>query len=192
MKIHAVVLTISDSAARGEREDLSGPALVEELKALGAEIIAAEVLPDDRPMIARRLRDYAERADVNLILTTGGTGLSPRDQTPEATREVIEREVPGIPEAIRMRGVLESTPFAMLSRGVAGICAGTLIINLPGSVRGAREGFAVIRGVLRHALETLAGAEAHRAPHATGDPEEDASASRGIMEAGEPSESERL
>jgi|DewCreStandDraft_1066081.scaffolds.fasta_scaffold00229_49 molybdenum cofactor synthesis domain-containing protein len=161
MKIRAVVLTISDSAARGEREDLSGPALIEELQRLGAEIIAAEVLPDDRPMIARRLLDYAERADVNLILTTGGTGLSPRDHTPEATRDVIEREVPGIPEAIRLKGVLESTPFAMLSRGVAGIRAGTLIINLPGSVRGAREGFAAIRSVLRHAVETLSGETAH-------------------------------
>ncbi len=161
MKIRAVVLTISDSAARGGREDLSGPALVEELQHLGAEIVATEILPDDRPVIARRLVDYAERADVNLILTTGGTGLSPRDQTPEATREVIEREVPGIPEAIRLKGVFESTPFAMLSRGVAGIRAGTLIINLPGSVRGAREGFAVIRGVLRHALETLVGEARH-------------------------------
>jgi len=161
VKIRAVVLTISDRAARGEREDLSGPALVEELQRLGAEIVAAEILPDDRAMIARRLVDYAERADVNLILTTGGTGLSPRDQTPEATREVIERDVPGIPEAMRLKGVLESTPFAMLSRGIAGIRAGTLIINLPGSVRGAREGFAVIRGVLRHALETLAGEGTH-------------------------------
>lgn len=161
MKIRAVVLTISDRAARGEREDLSGPALVEELQRLGAEIVAAEILPDDRAMIARRLVDYAERADVNLILTTGGTGLSPRDQTPEATREVIERDVPGIPEAMRLKGVLESTPFAMLSRGIAGIRAGTLIINLPGSVRGAREGFAVIRSVLRHALETLAGEGTH-------------------------------
>jgi molybdenum cofactor synthesis domain-containing protein len=161
VKIRAVVLTISDRAARGEREDLSGPALVEELQRLGAEIVAAEILPDDRAMIARRLVDYAERADVNLILTTGGTGLSPRDQTPEATREVIERDVPGIPEAMRLKGVLESTPFAMLSRGIAGIRAGTLIINLPGSVRGAREGFAVIRSVLRHALETLAGEGTH-------------------------------
>jgi molybdenum cofactor synthesis domain-containing protein len=156
-KIQAVVLTISDSAARGERQDKSGPALVEELRGIAAEIATTEIIPDDRRLIAERLKFYADRGDVNLIMTTGGTGLSPRDCTPEATLDVIERQVPGLAEAMRMTSLMAGVTLAMLSRAVAGIRAGALIVNLPGSVRGVRENFAVIRKALPHAIETLTG-----------------------------------
>lgn len=149
-----VVLTISDSAARGEREDLSGPAVVSELKSLRAEIIATEILPDDREEIAERLRYYADTGIANLIVTTGGTGLAPRDVTPEATRDVIEREAPGLAELMRSES-LKITPLAALSRSVCGARGRTLIINLPGSVRGARENLAAIMRTLPHAISLL-------------------------------------
>jgi|SRR5262245_8684810 len=151
--IKAVVLTISDSASRGEREDLSGPAVVSELRSLKAEIIATEILPDDREQIAARMRHYAAGA-VNLIVTTGGTGLSPRDITPEATRDVIEREAPGLAELMRAESV-KITPLAALSRSVCGARGRTLIVNLPGSVRGARENLQAIARLLPHAIALL-------------------------------------
>jgi molybdopterin adenylyltransferase len=154
--IHAVVITVSDRCARGEQEDESGAALVELLKEAGAEILASEIVPDDLEPLAEKLCAYAERADVNLIVTTGGTGFSPRDNTPEATRAVIQREAPGLSEAMRME-TLKETPLAMVSRGVSGIRSGTLIINLPGSPKGVRESFSVIKSVLGHAVELLAG-----------------------------------
>jgi molybdenum cofactor synthesis domain-containing protein len=152
--ITAVVLTISDSAARGQREDLSGPAVVTELKSLKAEIVATEILPDDREQIAGRLRHYADTGAANLIVTTGGTGLSPRDLTPEATRDVIEREAPGLAELMRSES-LKVTPLAALSRSVCGTRGRTLIVNLPGSVRGARENLAAIARTLPHAISLL-------------------------------------
>ena len=151
--IKAVVLTISDSASRGEREDLSGPAVVSELRSLKAEIIATEILPDDREQIAARMRHYAAGA-ANLIVTTGGTGLSPRDITPEATRDVIEREAPGLAELMRAESV-KITPLAALSRSVCGARGRTLIVNLPGSVRGARENLQAIARLLPHAIALL-------------------------------------
>ena len=154
--IHAVVITVSDRCARGEQRDESGAVLVELLKEAGAEIVATEVLPDDLEPLAEKLRAFAERADINLIMTTGGTGFSPRDNTPEATSAVIEREAPGLSEAMRI-GTLRQTPLAMLSRGVSGIRNGTLIINLPGSPKGVRESFAVIKPVLAHAVALLEG-----------------------------------
>ncbi|HXG65802.1 MAG TPA: MogA/MoaB family molybdenum cofactor biosynthesis protein [Blastocatellia bacterium] len=154
VEIVAVVLTISDSASRGEREDLSGPATVAELEKLGCRIAATEILPDERELIASRLRDYADRGDINLICTTGGTGFAPRDITPEATRDVIEREAPGLAELMRLRS-LDSTPLAPLSRAVCGIRGRTLIINLPGSRRGAVENFAAIRSAIPHAIGLL-------------------------------------
>jgi molybdenum cofactor synthesis domain-containing protein len=160
-RIRAVVLTISDSVARGERTDASGPALIEALQALGATLVAHDIVPDEREVIAERLRAYADREDVNLILTTGGTGVSPRDQTPEATRDVIEREVPGLAEAMRLVTFTSGTPRAILSRAVAGIRSGTLIINFPGGVRGVRETFAIIRPVLPHAIDILSGQTGH-------------------------------
>ncbi|HEV2880814.1 MAG TPA: MogA/MoaB family molybdenum cofactor biosynthesis protein [Pyrinomonadaceae bacterium] len=154
--MRAVVITSSDACARGERADESGAALVELLGELGAEIVAAEVLADDLEPLRDKLRVYAERPDVNLIVTTGGTGFSPRDNTPEATRAVIERDAPGLAEAMRAE-TLRQTPTAMISRGVCGIRAGTLIINLPGAPQAVRECFAVIRPVLGHAVTLLAG-----------------------------------
>lgn len=152
----AVIITVSDACARGERRDESGAALVELLREMGAQIVATEILPDDLEPLAERLRTYSDWPNVNLIVTTGGTGFSPRDNTPEATRAVIEREAPGLAEAMRME-TLRKTPMAMISRGVCGIRSDTLIINLPGSPDGVRECFAVIRPVLRHAVTLLAG-----------------------------------
>jgi molybdopterin adenylyltransferase len=152
--IKAVVITVSDSASRGEREDLSGPAVVSELKSLKAEIVATEVIPDARAEIAARLRYYADAGLADLIVTTGGTGLAPRDVTPEATKDVIEREAPGLAELMRMES-LKITPLAALSRSVCGARGRTLIINLPGSVRGARENLAAIIRSLPHAVSLL-------------------------------------
>src|SRR5688572_13926579 len=157
--IRAVAITVSDRCARGEQDDVSGRALVELLRDAGADIVAHEVLADDLEPLADRLRDLAERSDVNLIVTTGGTGFGPRDNTPEATLRVIEREAPGLAEAMRME-TLKQTPMAMISRGVCGIRKTTLIINLPGSPKGVRESFAVIAPVLKHAIALLAGTPA--------------------------------
>jgi len=147
-------LTISDSASRGEREDLSGPAVVAELQSLKAEIVATEILPDERELIAARLRNYADAGVANLILTTGGTGLGSRDITPEATRDVIEREAPGLAELMRAES-LKITPLGALSRSVCGARGRTLIVNLPGSVRGARENLQAIARLLPHAIALL-------------------------------------
>src|SRR6185369_626742 len=161
-ELRAVVLTVSDACSRGEREDTSGAALVQLLTEIGAEIVKSRILSDDLDPLAQALKACAEREDVNLIITTGGTGLGPRDNTPEATRQVIEREAPGIAEAIRAES-LKATPMAMISRGVCGVRAGTLIINLPGSPKAVREGFAVVAPVLSHAIDLLEGRTAHRA-----------------------------
>lgn len=153
--MRVVVLTISDSAARGEREDLSGPAVVAALQAINAEIVATEIVADERLSIAERLCSYADAGQADLIVTTGGTGLSPRDLTPEATRDVMEREAPGLAELMRAES-LKITPLAALSRAVCGTRGRTLIVNLPGSVRGARENLAAIIRLLPHAIALLA------------------------------------
>jgi molybdenum cofactor synthesis domain-containing protein len=124
---------------------------------MGAEIVATRILSDDLDPLAETLKKFADMPEVNLIVTTGGTGLAPRDNTPEATLRVIEREAPGLAEAMRME-TLKETPMAMLSRGVCGVRSGTLIVNLPGSPKAVRESFAVIAPVLPHALALLAGA----------------------------------
>ena len=155
-QIHAVVITSSDAAARGEREDKSGELLVELLTRIGAHIVAKEILADNLEPLAAKLREYADRPDVNLVLTTGGTGFGPRDNTPEAPRRVIEREAPGLSEAMRIQ-TLKSTPMAMISRGVSGIRSGALIVNLPGSPKAVQESFDVIEPVLSHAIALLAG-----------------------------------
>ncbi len=154
--IRAVVITVSDACSRGERKDASGEALAQLLRDLGADIVEAKILSDDLEPLTDALREFAERSDVNLVVTTGGTGLAPRDNTPEATLRVIEREAPGLAEAMRIE-TLKQTPMAMISRGVCGIRSGTLIINLPGSPKGVRESFAVIAPVLNHAIALLAG-----------------------------------
>ena len=155
-EIRAAVLTVSDRSARGEREDESGPVLAELLREAGATVVAQEIVSDEPTPLAGRLRALADREDVNLVVTTGGTGLGPRDNTPEATRAVVEREVPGIGEAMRA-GTLKQTPTALLSRAVCGTRSGALVVNLPGSPKGVRECFAIIRSVLNHAVATLAG-----------------------------------
>ena len=159
-KIKAVVITASDACTSGEREDTSGTALVQLLTDLGAEIVATKILSDDLDPLVAALTEFADREDVNLIITTGGTGLGPRDNTPEATKRVIEREVPGIAEAIRSES-LKVTPMAMISRGVCGVRSGALIINLPGSPKAVKESFAVIAPVLPHAMDLLAGRTRH-------------------------------
>lgn len=158
--IRAAVITVSDACSRGERADDSGAALVELLSEFGAEIVETRILSDDLEPLVQMLESLARREDVNLIVTTGGTGLGPRDNTPEATRRVIEREAPGIAETIRAES-LKVTPMAMISRGVAGVASGTLIINLPGSPKAVRESFAVIKPVLTHAVDLLAGHTRH-------------------------------
>jgi molybdopterin adenylyltransferase len=152
----AAVLTISDRGSRGERDDLSGLAVQDMLRNAGLTIAYYEVLPDDGPLIQERLRSLADDSCMDLIVTTGGTGLTPRDVTPEATLAVIERQVPGIAEAMRSSS-LGRTPHAMLSRAVAGTRGRTLIINLPGSLRGARENLQVVLPALDHALEKIKG-----------------------------------
>ncbi len=155
-QIRAAVITVSDACSRGERQDASGEALVQLLTENGAEIVETRIVSDDLDPLAQLLEELSARPDLNLIITTGGTGFSPRDNTPEATRAVIQREAPGLAEAMRIR-TLENTPMAMLSRGVCGIRGNTLIINLPGSPRGVRESFDVIKPVLNHAISLIVG-----------------------------------
>jgi len=158
MAISIGILTVSDRSYHGEREDLSGP-LIRQLvtERLGAEVKLEAVVPDERNIIAGTLVVWCDEVGLDLILTTGGTGFAPRDVTPEATRDVIERETPGLAEAMRAEG-LKVTPHAMLSRAVAGIRGSTLIVNLPGSPKAVREGLEVILPAVPHGIEILKGA----------------------------------
>ena len=149
------VLTISDKCSRGQREDKSGMIVQELARGLPGEVIKYEIIPDERDMIKERLIDYCDNLKPDIIFTDGGTGFTKRDVTPEATKEVIEKEVPGIPEAMRI-GCLKFTKRAMLSRAVAGIRGKTLIVNLPGSSRGAQESLEAILGGLPHGLDMIA------------------------------------
>ena len=154
MALKFAVLTVSDRSAEGTREDRSGPALTGAIKNAGWEVIRTDIVPDDFEKIGKLLMDWSDSGEFQVILTTGGTGFSPRDVTPEATRQVIERPAPGLAEAMRA-GSLEVTPYAMLSRAEAGIRKSTLIVNLPGSPKAALENFRIIAPVLTHAIHLL-------------------------------------
>ena len=149
------ILTISDKGSRGEREDKSGTAIREIVQEMGGQVVAHDIVPDEQASIEHALRSLAQSAD--LVLTTGGTGIAPRDVTPEATRAVIEKEVPGITEVMRQKST-EIVHTAMLSRAVAGTLRSTLIINLPGSPKAVRECLSFIKDAIPHALELLGGA----------------------------------
>lgn len=157
-KIQAIVVTVSDT--RHKDDDISGVSLVGLLIGMGAEVVDKIIISDDLETLRNVLYGLTEREDVNLIVTTGGTGFAERDNTPEATRAVIEREAPGLSEAMRFE-TLKKTPMAMLSRGVCGIRHNTLIVNLPGSPKGVVECFEVIKHVLPHAINLLAGNTKH-------------------------------
>ena len=156
MPLTAVVITVSDRGSRGERADGSGPAIAEMLAVAGIEVVGRGMVPDERKEIGRLLIEWCDEKGADLIVTTGGTGVSPRDVTPDATREVIEREIPGMAEAMRRKSA-EVTPHAMISRALAGIRGRTLIVNLPGSPKGARENLSVLLPALSHAIEKIKG-----------------------------------
>jgi len=155
--MRVAVLTISDSVAKGQREDLSGPAVVAACRGLGWEIVSALRVSDDSAAIREQLRELADSGRLDLVLTTGGTGIGPRDNTPEATQGIAERVVPGIGEEMRRKG-LEKTPTAVLSRGIAATRYKTLIVNLPGSPKGAAESLDAVAHLLPHAVAVLHGA----------------------------------
>lgn len=157
------ILTVSDKGSRGERVDTAGPALASVIEARGGSVAAREIVADERSVIAERLREWGDMGTLDLILTTGGTGLAPRDVTPEATLDVAERLVPGLAELMRETGRL-STPMASLSRSVVVTRGRTLIVNLPGSERGARESLEAIVDLLPHAIELLQGDAGERHP----------------------------
>ena len=154
------IVTISYRVSRGEREDKSGLVIKEMFLRTTAKLVSYEVIPDEKEIIANHLKKLADQMHVGIVMTTGGTGFSPRDITPEATRAVIEREVPGFGEVMRVEGY-RKTPLALLSRGIAGLRGQTLIVNLPGSSKGVRESLEIILPVLEHGLGILKGQELH-------------------------------
>lgn len=159
-KFRLAILTISDSGSKGERKDTSGDTISEMMLLQGCQEIYRNIVPDELNQISRTLAQWSDSGEIDLILTTGGTGLSPRDITPEATKAVLDFEVPGIPEAMRM-GTLKKTPLAMISRTVAGVRSQCLIINLPGNPTGVRETLEIAIPAIPHALNIMKGARGH-------------------------------
>lgn len=155
--MRVAVLTVSDSVSRGERQDRSGPGVAERCRALGWQVVSCDAVSDDRQALEKRLAALADPAAVDVVLTTGGTGVGPRDTTPEATAAVCQKILPGLGELMRAKG-REKNPRAVLSRAVAGVCKSALIVNLPGSPRGAVESLDVVADLLPHAVEVLRGA----------------------------------
>jgi molybdopterin adenylyltransferase len=156
--IRAGVVTVSDKGHAGERKDVSGPLLADLLRHMGAEVVSQVVVPDERAEVERVLIALADEVQADLVMTTGGTGPAPRDRTPEATQAVIERDMPGLAEALRFEGY-RKTPLAVISRGVAGIRGRTLIVNLPGSPKAVREGMETLAPILPHAIRMLRGVD---------------------------------
>ena len=161
--LRAKILVLSDAGSEGRREDRSGPVVRDLLESHGWQVAALDLLPDDKDRIHAQLRAWVESGDCDAVFTVGGTGLSPRDVTPEATRAVIDKEIPGLAEVMRAYGT-KSTPLASLSRAVAGVAKGTMILNLPGSPRGARESLESVLRALPHAIDQIQGRTGHAEP----------------------------
>jgi len=152
----AGVLTISDKGSRNERKDESGPIVSEQLLSIGAKVVNYEIIPDEKDVIEQKLIEYSDKINLDIIVTTGGTGVSPRDLTPDATLAVLDREIPGFAEAMRMES-FKKTPHALISRAVAGVRGNTLIINLPGSPKGAKENLEIVLKAIPHTVSKLQG-----------------------------------